>query len=149
MTKLLNLGEKVLSTLWLHGHVLLPGDGAAIWLKAVQRPQVWLWGGDGVKPPVLGSFSLALVMERNAGNKKNPDAIQTGAKWRSRDQNPHSGQAKGSGGSRNVVFTCTSPWDGVGDGASGQAAVPLPSPSIHTGVMHARNTQCWESLVTG
>lgn len=70
MTKLLNLGERVLGTPWLlHGHVLLPGDGVAIWLKAVHRPQVWLWGGDGVKPPVLGSFSLTLVMERNAGKK--------------------------------------------------------------------------------
>lgn len=90
VTKLLNPGDRVLCTLWLHGPVLLPGDGAAICSKAEQGPRAWLWGGDGVKPPVLGSSSLALVMERNAG--KNPtDAIQPGAKWRSRDPNPHSG----------------------------------------------------------
>lgn len=57
VTELLNPGE--LGALCLPGHLLLPWDAAAICLKAVQGPQLCLWGGDGVKPPVLGSSSLA------------------------------------------------------------------------------------------
>ena len=38
-----------------------PGYCAALRLKTVQGPEVWLRGGDGVKPPELGSSSLTSV----------------------------------------------------------------------------------------
>lgn len=60
-----------------------------------------------MKPPVLGSSGLALLMERDDG-KNSTDAFQTGAKGRSRDQTLIVGNSSGSAGPRNGVGMCGS-----------------------------------------
>lgn len=100
MTKMLNLGREGAqgsAVAWPHPPV--PGCCAALGLKTVKGPEVWLWGGDVVKPFMLGSL-MSVIVPQSCLTKcwKNPtNAIQTGVKWRSRNQNPYSGQAEGLG----------------------------------------------------
>lgn len=39
-----------------------PAHCAVLRVNFVQGPEGWGWGGDGIKPPVLGSSSLTSVM---------------------------------------------------------------------------------------
>ena len=55
VTKVLKLGEGVLGALLLHGHVLLSWGIVVLGLAPVQGLEVWLWGEDGAKPPLLSS----------------------------------------------------------------------------------------------
>lgn len=87
-------------------------------------------------------------MEQNAG-KPPPMQFKLGLNGEAGTKILILAKPRGSGSSKDCGPTSTSPLDGVGDGAFGQTAVPIPSPFICTGVTRTLNTQCWESLVMG
>lgn len=68
MTKMLNLGREGAqgsAVAWPRPPV--PGRCAALGLKTVKGPEVWLWGGDGVKPRMLGSLTSVIVPQSCPG----------------------------------------------------------------------------------
>lgn len=83
-------------------------------------------------------------MERNSGNNA-ADAIRVGAEWRRRDRKSLFWPSQGDRDAPKMMF----PLDGVGDGASGQAAVPVPSLFVCTGVTRALNTHPGERVALG
>lgn len=131
-----------------------PGHRAALGLKAAQGPEVWLRGGDGVKPPELGSSSVTsmIVSQSCPGWKEMLEKPHwCNSNWdKMEKQGPKSlfWPSQGAQGASKTAFPPGPAHGWCGRWCFQPSSCPYSEP-IYPYILGALNTQRWESLVTG